>query len=1181
MDGRRVQDYIQEQKKQIYLQIIDMLLNSSSEQTSQILQQNSQLVDEGFLQAVNYYAHKLREDGQEKPTAYLFNLVRQLSQAFESAPENRQQAYLQLIQGLLQCPNGEEGQILESNQELIDAGLIETMQQVAAEFDEQGSNNGNWLRNIAQNLTQYLNDSQSRQAHLNFLLEILRTINAGDEKEQVYPLLQQNLYLVDDNLAQTLQIWASKTLPTLEPEQKQVIGNDIGNFSIFIQEFSLGNRASNLEIAITGYNILLTIRTQQDFPVQWTRINNNLGAAYRDRIKGDKADNLERAIAFFEQALTILTQQNFPIDWATTNNNLAIAYSDRIKGDKADNLERAIAFFEQALTIRTQQDFPVDWAGTNNNLGNAYLYRIKGDKADNLERAIAFFEQALTTYTQQNFPVDWAMTQNNLGNAYLYRIKGDKVDNLERAIALYEQALTTYTQQDFPVEWAGTNNNLGNAYSDRIRGDKAHNLERTIASYEQALTIRTQQDFPINWAMTQNNLGAAYRDRIRGDKAHNLERAIAFFEQALTIRTQQDFPLKWAETNNNLAIAYLYRIRGDKADNLERAITFFEQALTIYTKQDLPIECLRTARNLANLHFKEGNWQSAIDAYALAIEAVEKSREAASNDKNRQEIISNAIDVYQNIVQAYINLKQIDKAIEYVERGKARNLVELLATRDLYPNGDIPTEIIARLDDLKQAAIAEERRLRQQGNSSGGFNGSAEDNRSLATGTSNRDAALDRTLLNRIRQELDNLIAEHISEKDPSFQLTQKVEPISFEEIREVLPTEQTVLVEWFIGNDTLSAFIVTPQQPIPIHVGYTKEKLQTLIESIAMYYGSYLQRDGQWRDNFPQLLTELAQNLQLEVIIDRLKQLVPDCNQLILVPHRWLHLLPIHALPLADGKCLLDLFPQGVSYAPSVQLLELTQKQSKPQLANLFAVQDPTEDLDFTNIEVEAVRSGFRPNDDVLVNQQATKSALTKERLAEANLAHFSCHGYFNFENPELSALLLAGSKVEIKQQEEKGEIRFLPSREGGSVDLEKCLTLGEIFGLDLRNCRLVTLSACETGITDFRSLSDEYIGLPSGFLFAGSPSVVSSLWTVSDLSTTFLMIKFYQNLQEIDSVAIALNQAQLWLRNLKSEEFREWSKDLPLTGNQRFEIDGRFRQDNRPFASPYHWGAFCAVGS
>ncbi|MFM6271784.1 MAG: CHAT domain-containing protein, partial [Dolichospermum sp.] len=92
-------------------------------------------------------------------------------------------------------------------------------------------------------------------------------------------------------------------------------------------------------------------------------------------------------------------------------------------------------------------------------------------------------------------------------------------------------------------------------------------------------------------------------------------------------------------------------------------------------------------------------------------------------------------------------------------------------------------------------------------------------------------------------------------------------------------------------------------------------------------------------------------------------------------------------------------------------------------------------------------------------------------------------------------------------------------------------------MFELRLNKCRLITLSACETGLIDLNSISDEYIGLPSGFLFAGSPSVVSSLWTVDDLSTSFLMIKLYEILfdenQQV-SVPVALKQAQNWLQNL-----------------------------------------------
>jgi hypothetical protein len=86
-------------------------------------------------------------------------------------------------------------------------------------------------------------------------------------------------------------------------EQKKDIENVIGNFSIFLKNFPLGNRANNIEIAITGYRIILTIFTQTDFPVEWATTNNNLAVAYSDRIRGDKAENVEKAIECCQNAL--------------------------------------------------------------------------------------------------------------------------------------------------------------------------------------------------------------------------------------------------------------------------------------------------------------------------------------------------------------------------------------------------------------------------------------------------------------------------------------------------------------------------------------------------------------------------------------------------------------------------------------------------------------------------------------------------------------------------------------------------------------------------------------------------------------------------------------------------------------------------------------------------------------
>ena len=111
---------------------------------------------------------------------------------------------------------------------------------------------------------------------------------------------------------------------------------------------------------------------------------------------------------------------------------------------------------------------------------------------------------------------------------------------------------------------------------------------------------------------------------------------------------------------------------------------------------------------------------------------------------------------------------------------------------------------------------------------------------------------------------------------------------------------------------------------------------------------------------------------------------------------------------------------------------------------------------------------------------------------------------------------------------------------------------------------------------------ISDEYTGLPSGFLYAGSTSVVSFLCEVSDISTTFLITKFYDNLQQGLSVAVALNQAQRWLRDATGDELQQWMEEqkLPLNPTLKMSLQRRFRQNRYPFQSSFYWAAFCAVG-
>ena len=213
-----------------------------------------------------------------------------------------------------------------------------------------------------------------------------------------------------------------------------------------------------------------------------------------------------------------------------------------------------------------------------------------------------------------------------------------------------------------------------------------------------------------------------------------------------------------------------------------------------------------------------------------------------------------------------------------------------------------------------------------------------------------------------------------------------------------------------------------------------------------------------------------------------------------------------------------------------------------------------------------------------------ATKVAIDNTSLTAVHCAHFSCHGYFNGIEPRKSALLLADSQLNSAPTQPDAE-NYLILENGGVLDLNKCLTLDSVFTWNLEQCRLVTLSACETGLIDFQNTSDEYIGLPSGFLYAGASSVVSSLWTVNDLSTAFLMIGFYQNLQKGLAVGLALNQAQLWLKNLTKGDLEKWIEENQLQLKPAIKMGLRRRlyqleDDAQPFQSPFYWAGFCASG-
>ncbi|NEO24526.1 tetratricopeptide repeat protein, partial [Moorena sp. SIO4A5] len=858
--------------------------------------------------------------------------------------EERLQDYRNLIQELLSCPSGKELEILKSHWDLVDGGLVQVIQQEAELLLEKGNNNAaEYLTNVAGQLTEALRLS-SIDSQLNLLMEVLQATGKSNGNPQVvYPLLQANLDQLDDNLALLLRAWATAKLAEVEPELAQGIAEIIVNFSNLIAQFPQGSRATNLEIAITGYELVGTVFTREAFPQDWARTQNNLGNAYSERIRGQKTDNLEAAITAYQAALQVRTREAFPTDWATTQNNLGNAYLYRIRGQKADNLEAAITAFQDALEVYTREAFPQDWAMTQNNLANAYSERIREQKAENLEAAITAYQGALQVRTREAFPTDWARTQNNLATAYSNRIRGQKADNLEAAINAYQGALQVYTREAFPQQWANTQNNLATAYSDRIRGQKADNLEAAINAYQAALQVLTREAFPQQWATTQHNLGNAYLYRIRGQKADNLEAAINASQAALQVRTREVFPQQWATTQNNLGNAYLYRIRGKKADNLEAAINAYQGALQVLTPEAFPQQWATTQHNLGNAYLyrirgqKADNLEDAIkasqaalqvltreafpqnhaktkfnlgfvyqeaqkftnayNAFAEAIETVESLRveivSGSGIEADKQKLAEEYNQIYSCMVEVCLELNKPTEAIEYVERSKGRNLAELLANktlypkRDRYPNPELHQTHCQQLEQLRQEIPVIQRELEILT-----INRESEEKYRETIKTNQQT-------LNRLQQEQDKLFKE-INQLDDSFRCTQQVEPIPFSDIQTLID-DHTAIIQWYITNNKILTFIITPQNWHPQVRQSSSEEREALIDlTFNEYLTTYYEKKDQWETNLDQLLNRLAQILHIEEILAELPQ---KCEQLILIPHRFLHLFPLHALPIKNGR--------------------------------------------------------------------------------------------------------------------------------------------------------------------------------------------------------------------------------------------------------------------------------------
>jgi CHAT domain-containing protein len=183
--------------------------------------------------------------------------------------------------------------------------------------------------------------------------------------------------------------------------------------------------------------------------------------------------------------------------------------------------------------------------------------------------------------------------------------------------------------------------------------------------------------------------------------------------------------------------------------------------------------------------------------------------------------------------------------------------------------------------------------------------------------------------------------------------------------------------------------------------------------------------------------------------------------------------------------------------------------------------------------------------------------------KLKQCRYIHLATHGFADSDRPEFSGLALA--------------------RVPADKDYDGILHMREVFQLKL-DADLVVLSACQTGLG--KNLSGEgMLGLSTAFFFAGTQSIVMSVWNVPDAPTALLMHRFYSNLKAGKTKAAALRDAKNWLRNLTREDLKKLGQADPTIGQltRGFQVTTApkgHRTATKPFAHPHYWAGFILTG-
>ena len=867
-----------------------------------------------------------------------------------------------------------------------------------------------------------------------------------------------------------------------------------------------------------------------------------LGQSYSNR--GDR----RKALDFFQQALPLRSDDE-PVALANTLNLIGIAYA--WTGDSF----KALEYMERVASINHGRHEPMK---ESTNLGNMCVIRrtlghlkkalelcttavaIKRDIGDqsglssvldglgsvygslgDYQKALDRYQEARAIRKKLGEAESEAMTVSNIGWAY------GQLGEYEKALDFYGQALETFRKLTNKYAMGQTLSNIG------VNWAKLGDYRKALDFHLQALEYRSEKDDPSGKGVTLNNIANCYEHL--GDKQKALEN---YLEAVRLLRAGQ-YSRQLSNALKSLGVFYRNEGQLDKAfENLNEA-----RAIST-TTGDQANEAIALSE-LARLEFARGNFTDSLKLIEQAITATESLRVNLKSQQLRASFLASVRQYYEFETEVLMRLHQqkpgegfAAAALQVSERSRARSLLELLREARAELRQGIDPSLIERESTLQQS-IADK---------------SDQQTRLLSGKPTEEQKLAASKEIEALTTEYDQ-IQTRIRQTSPRYAALVQPAPLNVEAIQKQLLDENTLLLEYELGEQKSFVWAVTPDSvkafELPGRATIEQEAkrfYQLLTEQGASVPNETLaqrnQRLDQAQTDFPQVAANLSRML-LQPLAAELKQ-----KRLMIVADGVLQYLPFSALTLSDGGRPLIVDHEIVTL-PSASVLAVLREEfgqrkpasklvavladpvfsaSDPRLAQAARIAEPANHSSTSEVQRSATESGLSGLVRLRFSRQeaeeiarlagdkrnlkaldfsASRSLVTNANLSDYRIVHFATHGLINNQNPDLSGVVL--SLVDEQGRPQNGFLR-----------------LYDIYNLKF-DADLVVLSACQTALG--KEIKGEgLIGLTRGFMYAGAPRVVASLWRIDDRATADIMKRFYEAmLRDGMRPAAALRAAQI----------------------------------------------------